>query len=86
DNEKVENKKVENEKVENKKVENKKEKEQNLEIKTKKDEDVNIKVACITTDYSMQNVLLQMGLNLVSVEGARIKKVKSWVLRCHACF
>ncbi|CAG8439831.1 11424_t:CDS:2 [Cetraspora pellucida] len=60
------------------------EKEQILEMKTKKDE--NIKVACITTDYSMQNVLLQMGLNLVSVKGARIKKVKSWILRCHACF
>ncbi|KAF0514302.1 Nin one binding Zn-ribbon like-domain-containing protein [Gigaspora margarita] len=62
------------------------EKEQILSVKTKKDESVDIKVACMTTDYSMQNVLLQMGLNLVSVEGARIKKVKSWVLRCHACF
>ncbi|CAG8839955.1 5707_t:CDS:2, partial [Gigaspora margarita] len=55
--------------------------EQILSVKTKKDESVDIKVACMTTDYSMQNVLLQMGLNLVSVEGARIKKVKSWVLR-----
>ncbi|KAF7355561.1 20S-pre-rRNA D-site endonuclease NOB1 [Mycena sanguinolenta] len=37
-------------------------------------------------DFAMQNVLLQMGLNLVGVEGKRIQKVKSWVLRCHACF
>jgi RNA-binding protein NOB1 len=43
-------------------------------------------VACMTTDYAMQNVLLQMGLNLISVDGKRIKSVKSWVLRCHACF
>lgn len=43
-------------------------------------------VACMTTDFAMQNVLLQMGLNLVGVEGRRIDKVKTWVLRCHACF
>jgi RNA-binding protein NOB1 len=41
---------------------------------------------CMTADFAMQNVLLQMGLSLVSVEGKRIEKVKSWVLRCHACF
>ncbi|KAG8739231.1 Nin1 binding protein [Ceratobasidium sp. 414] len=43
-------------------------------------------VACMTVDYAMQNVLLQMGLNLVGAEGRRISTVKSWVLRCHACF
>jgi RNA-binding protein NOB1 len=42
-------------------------------------------VACMTGDYAVQNVLLQMNLALVSIEGARIEKVKSWVLRCHAC-
>ena len=41
---------------------------------------------CMTADFAMQNVLLQMGLNLVSLEGKRIEKVKNWVLRCHACF
>jgi RNA-binding protein NOB1 len=45
-----------------------------------------INVACITTDFAMQNVLLQMNLNLISLTGLRITKVKSWVLRCHACF
>lgn len=45
-----------------------------------------LSVACMTADYAMQNVLLQMGLNLVGVEGKRITTVKSWVLRCHACF
>ncbi|KAK0532666.1 20S-pre-rRNA D-site endonuclease nob1 [Tilletia horrida] len=43
-------------------------------------------VACMTADYAVQNVLLQMGLNLVSSDGLKITKVKSWVLRCHACF
>ncbi|CAD6888367.1 unnamed protein product [Tilletia controversa] len=43
-------------------------------------------VACMTADYAVQNVLLQMGLSLVSSDGFRITKVKSWVLRCHACF
>ncbi|KAF9481829.1 hypothetical protein BDN70DRAFT_875775 [Pholiota conissans] len=41
---------------------------------------------CMTADFAMQNVLLQMGLNLVGLEGNRIERIKSWVLRCHACF
>ncbi|KAI0772120.1 Nin one binding Zn-ribbon like-domain-containing protein [Trametes elegans] len=45
-----------------------------------------ILVGCMTADFAMQNVLLQMGLGLVGVEGKRIERVKSWVLRCHACF
>ncbi|KAF7970800.1 hypothetical protein HWV62_23090 [Athelia sp. TMB] len=49
-----------------------------------KDEEVS--VGCMTADFAMQNVLLQMGLSLVGVEGKRIQKVKTWVLRCHACF
>jgi RNA-binding protein NOB1 len=42
-------------------------------------------VACITGDFAVQNVLLQMGLSLIGVNGARIRSVKSFVLRCHAC-
>ncbi|KAJ3278273.1 Nin1 binding protein [Borealophlyctis nickersoniae] len=45
-----------------------------------------IPVACITSDFAMQNVLLQMGLRLVSVDGVMITRLKSFVLRCHACF
>lgn len=52
--------------------------------KTKKKQ---IKVACVTSDFAIQNILLQMNLNLISPEtGLRIKTVKSWVLRCYACF
>ncbi|TDL29818.1 hypothetical protein BD410DRAFT_709650 [Rickenella mellea] len=45
-----------------------------------------IGAGCMTADFAMQNVLLQLGLNLVGVEGKRIQRVKNWVLRCHACF
>lgn len=41
---------------------------------------------CMTTDFAMQNVLMHMGLSLVGVDGKKIDKVKTWVLRCHACF
>ncbi len=34
----------------------------------------------------MQNVLLPMDLNLMSPNLQRIRQLKSWVLRCHACF
>uniref|UniRef100_M4BE36 C3H1-type domain-containing protein n=1 Tax=Hyaloperonospora arabidopsidis (strain Emoy2) TaxID=559515 RepID=M4BE36_HYAAE len=43
-------------------------------------------VACITTDFSMQNVMLQLGLRLLSADGMIIKRVKQWILRCIACF
>lgn len=43
--------------------------------------------ALATTDFAMQNVLLQMNLHLVSPgDLQRIRHVKTWVLRCHACF
>lgn len=45
-----------------------------------------IAVACITTDFSMQNVLLQIGLRLLSTDGMAIKRVKQWILKCIACF
>ncbi|KAJ8654419.1 hypothetical protein O0I10_009860 [Lichtheimia ornata] len=60
-----------------------------MEMGVKADELNNPKslsVACMTGDFAMQNVLLQMNLSLVSTGGHRITKVKNWVLRCHACF
>jgi RNA-binding protein NOB1 len=50
------------------------------------DELESLAAGCMTADFAMQNVLLQMGLNLIGVEGKRINRVKTWVLRCHACF
>ncbi|WVQ94219.1 hypothetical protein IAU59_001297 [Kwoniella sp. CBS 9459] len=43
-------------------------------------------VACMTGDFAVQNVLLGMALGLVGEGGKKITKVKSFVLRCHACF
>ncbi|EGF81804.1 hypothetical protein BATDEDRAFT_10084 [Batrachochytrium dendrobatidis JAM81] len=43
-------------------------------------------VACMTTDFAMQNVLLQMNLNVLSVDGITVRKLRSWVLRCHSCY
>eukprot|EP00177_Eucheuma_denticulatum_P002560 GFKZ01004600.1.p1 GENE.GFKZ01004600.1~~GFKZ01004600.1.p1 ORF type:complete len:546 (+),score=82.50 GFKZ01004600.1:191-1828(+) len=44
------------------------------------------RVACVTTDFAMQNTMLQMGLKLLSVDGRRtIRQIKSFALRCHSC-
>ncbi|XP_054627026.1 RNA-binding protein NOB1 isoform X5 [Dunckerocampus dactyliophorus] len=45
-----------------------------------------VKVGCLTTDFAMQNVLIQMGLHVVSVNGMLIKQTRNYILRCHACF
>ncbi|KAL2810207.1 Nin one binding Zn-ribbon like-domain-containing protein [Aspergillus granulosus] len=46
-----------------------------------------MQVATMTTDFACQNVLLQMNLNLLSTTTLqRIKHLKSFVKRCHACF
>lgn len=44
------------------------------------------RAACTTTDFAIQNVLLQMGCCLVNVDGVAIRRLKSWVTRCGACF
>ncbi len=45
-----------------------------------------MQVATVTTDFSVQNVLLQMNLNLLSPSLQRIRHLKTYILRCHACF
>ncbi|GAB7364220.1 hypothetical protein MBLNU230_g4770t1 [Neophaeotheca triangularis] len=45
-----------------------------------------MQAAVLTTDYAMQNVILQIGLNLLSPTLHRVKHLKTFVLRCHACF
>ena len=45
-----------------------------------------VTVACMTSDYAMQNVLLQMGLRLMSVDESRvIRRTNQYILRCFAC-
>ncbi|ORX65965.1 hypothetical protein DL89DRAFT_249800 [Linderina pennispora] len=45
-----------------------------------------LKVACVTSDFAMQNVILKMGINLVTPDGIAVRRLRTWVLRCHACF
>lgn len=50
------------------------------------DKDVKCIVSCITSDFAMQNVLIQMGLRVLTPDGQRITRVKQWALRCFSCF
>ncbi|KAM3828607.1 RNA-binding protein NOB1 isoform 2-T2 [Vipera latastei] len=45
-----------------------------------------VQVGCITTDFAMQNVLLQMGLHVLAFNGLLIQQARSYILRCHGCF
>ncbi len=43
-------------------------------------------VGCVTTDFTMQNVMLQMNLRVVSIDGMQIRSIRQWVMRCMACY
>jgi len=45
-----------------------------------------VTVACMTTDFAMQNVCKQLGLNIIGTNGMMIKETKTWILRCYGCF
>ncbi|KAL9633060.1 MAG: hypothetical protein Q9204_003549 [Flavoplaca sp. TL-2023a] len=45
-----------------------------------------LNVACITSDFAMQNVLLSMNLGLLNTSLQRVRNIRTFVLRCHACF
>jgi len=45
-----------------------------------------VKVACMTSDFAIQNVIQHMGLHVLSIDGLIIKQNKTYILRCHACF
>lgn len=44
-----------------------------------------IQVGCMTSDFSMQNVLIQIGIPVLSVDGLLIKRPRSYVLKCVTC-
>ncbi|PIO13261.1 hypothetical protein AB205_0009840 [Aquarana catesbeiana] len=46
----------------------------------------NVVVGCLTTDFAMQNILIQMGLHVLSVDGMLIRQTRNYILRCHGCF
>ena len=39
----------------------------------------------MTSDFAMQNVLLQMGIPCIGVEGLCVRKIKKFILWCYAC-
>ena len=49
-------------------------------------EDQPIQVALLSGDFAMQNVCLQIGLNLLSPSLQRVRNIRTYILRCHACF
>mmetsp|Transcript_114396 Transcript_114396/g.330524 ORF Transcript_114396/g.330524 Transcript_114396/m.330524 type:complete len:470 (-) Transcript_114396:131-1540(-) len=48
--------------------------------------DAGVRVTCATADYSVQNVLLQMGITPMTFDGYAVRSVKMWGLVCRACF
>ncbi|CAH2087240.1 unnamed protein product [Euphydryas editha] len=61
-------------------------KEKQKEMEQGKFEDKNVEVACITSDFAMQNVLKQIGLNVTSIDGRVIKQLRTFIFRCTTCF
>ena len=49
-------------------------------------EDQPIQVALLSGDFAMQNVCLQIGLNLLSPSLQKVRNIRTYILRCHACF
>nr|XP_045583783.1 RNA-binding protein NOB1-like isoform X1 [Procambarus clarkii] len=45
-----------------------------------------VQVACMTADFAIQNVLKHIGLSIMGVDGKFIRHVRTYILRCHACF
>ncbi len=42
-------------------------------------------IGIVTSDFAMQNVILQIGIPLFSADGVKIDGVKQFVWRCRAC-
>lgn len=49
-------------------------------------EELKARVACMSTDFAIQNVLKQINLNIAALDGRLIKQMRTYILRCYACF
>lgn len=56
------------------------------QIDSQLDDEAHASVACLTTDYAMQNVLKQMNLNVSTLDGRIIRHLRTYIRRCYACF
>lgn len=45
-----------------------------------------VRVACMSTDYAVQNVLKQINLNIAALDGRIIRQMRTYILRCYSCF
>lgn len=52
----------------------------------KEEADIIPEVACMSTDFAVQNTLKQMNLNIAALNGRIIKHLRTYILRCYACF
>ncbi len=48
--------------------------------------DLFTEVGCMTNDFPMQNIAAQMGMRIIGTNGKLIKRLKQYVLECHACY
>ncbi|XP_012160501.1 RNA-binding protein NOB1 isoform X2 [Ceratitis capitata] len=55
-------------------------------LEGKVESDVVPVVACMSTDYAIQNTLKQMNLQICALDGRAIKHLRTYILRCYACF
>lgn len=58
---------------------------QKAQTQAEEDKSRKISVEVVTSDFAMQNVLMQIGIPVVSLEGVEIRKIKRFKLRCDGC-
>ncbi|KAI5651476.1 PIN domain of ribonuclease domain-containing protein [Phthorimaea operculella] len=56
------------------------------EIELGEFEEKAVEVACITSDFAMQNVMKQIGLNVTAIDGRIIRQLRTFIFRCTTCF
>ena len=57
----------------------------NEEIKNEKNENLINNVFIYSTDYTLQNVSLKMGIPVIGFDGFQIKKIKNYIFKCTVC-
>lgn len=43
-------------------------------------------MACVTSDYAMQNTMMHLGVPIICTSGLRITELRLWLLRCISCY
>ena len=64
----------------------KKKREKELYPENENDLNEDVETACMSSDFAIQNVLKHIKLPVMSTDGKFIHQLKTFILRCHACF